>query len=138
MDVVASSHKVPAALLVHPTIAEVEELTMIEVLGWNTETGERSDHSAPLDLGDLSDMNLLGFEDTGLVDDGRRWGFASEEKSHSLLEPAVSWISPINDIRLSNDQVRDHTESEDVTNLVLIDLGWIWPNNRRRGLWNRS
>ena len=76
LDVVASFHKVPAALLVHPTIAETEELTMIEVLGWNTETGERSDHSAPLDLGDLSDMNLLGFEDTGLVDDGRRWGLS--------------------------------------------------------------
>lgn len=116
LDVVASSHKVPTALLVHPAIAEAEELTMIEVLGWNTETGERSDHSAPLDLGDLSDMNLLGFEDTELVDDGRRWGFASKENIPQLaLNPAVSWISPIDDIRLSNDQVRDHTESEDVT-----------------------
>ena len=30
LDVVASFHKVPAALLVHPTIAETEELTMVE------------------------------------------------------------------------------------------------------------
>ena len=43
-------------------------------------------------------------------------GFASKENIPQLaLNPAVSWISPIDDIRLSNDQVRDHTESEDVT-----------------------
>ena len=47
-----------------------------------------------------------------MVEDG---GLQAGKYPTAALNPAVSWISPIDDIRLSNDQVRDHTESEDVT-----------------------
>ena len=123
VEAIAKSHNVPTALLVHPTIAEADNSTLIEVLGWNTETGDRTDSSSPLNLGDLGDIGLFGFEDTGIVDDGRRWGFANKEQiSQIALNPAVSWISPIAQIYPSNDEVRDHTESEDVTSWFTTTL----------------
>ena len=123
IEAIAKSHNVPTALLVHPTITGADNSTLIEVLGWNTETGDRTDSSSPLNLGDLDDIGLYGFEDTGIVDDGRRWGFASQEQiSQIALNPAVSWISPLAQLYPSNDEVRDHTESEDVASWFTTTL----------------
>ena len=123
IEAIAKSHNVPTALLVHPTITGADNSTLIEVLGWNTGTGDRTDSSSPLNLGDLDDIGLYGFEDTGIVDDGRRWGFASQEQiSQIALNPAVSWISPLAQIYPSNDEVRDHTESEDVASWFTTTL----------------
>ena len=112
---VSAAYPVPIALVVDPMMANIGDLTLIEVLGWNTENGDRSDNSEPLGIGDLESLSMAGFDDAGVVDDGRRWGFMKSADVASIaMNPAVSWISPLATILPSNDEVRDHTESEDV------------------------
>ena len=115
LPLVAASHPVPKSLLIHPSIEPTLDLIDVEIMGWNTIAAGRSDDSSPLGLGNLDTLHELGFVDSGIVDNGRRWGSIDYETIASIVEnPAVAWIAPLPQLVLSNDEVRDHTESEDV------------------------
>ena len=115
LPLVAASHPVPKSLLIHPSIEPTQDLIDVEIMGWNTIAGGRSDDSSPLGFGNLDTLSELGFVDSGIVDNGRRWGSIDYETIVSIVEnPAVAWIAPLPQLVLSNDEVRDHTESEDV------------------------
>lgn len=115
LPLVAASHPVPLSLLIHPSIEPTQDTIEVEVLGWNTLDAGRSDDSMPLGIGNLDTLDGAGFTDSGIVDNGRRWGSVNYESIASIVEnPAVAWIAPLPQLVLSNDEVRDHTESEDV------------------------